>query len=405
MNTALSWIKAYVPELECGDQEYTDAMTLSGTKVETFERLENTATYDEGTRTITWYIDNIKANYSRSLSYKIRIGDLKEGVAKQEVQSVAQINRETEVYYSNALLVTAGKPIITVLQTTDTADTYVKYENGVITVESKMTEITPGSDVTYLATVGKDAPSSKADILYIAQVNNSEGKPHTFTYTISGDQKDLIGKIHGYIKYGSDNPTVAEELNDTEDAKKIQVNEITVTYDADHIEAIEEVYVGAGANTTIAVAVKDGYQVTGVKINGKDASEDVVASLRYTVPYADAPTLEIKTAEVVAPMKLDEVPATFTAEKLDGTPLSTIGMVVKVSNMDENVSECGIYVADSEDNALKLSDEDIYGGYYPAVVNDDGYYAVNVVSEADLKGYTVKPYYVIDSVKTIVEQD
>lgn len=40
MNTALSWIKAYVPELECSDQEYTDAMTLTGTKVETFERLD-----------------------------------------------------------------------------------------------------------------------------------------------------------------------------------------------------------------------------------------------------------------------------------------------------------------------------------------------------------------------------
>lgn len=38
MNTALSWIKAYVPELECTDQEYCDAMTLSGTKVEGFER-------------------------------------------------------------------------------------------------------------------------------------------------------------------------------------------------------------------------------------------------------------------------------------------------------------------------------------------------------------------------------
>lgn len=284
-----------------------------------------------------------------------------------------------------------------------TADTFVKYENGVITVESKMTDITPGSDVTYLATIGKDAPSSKEDILYIAQVNNSEGKPHTFTYTISGDQKDLIGKIHGYIKYGSDNPAVAEGLNKTEDAKKIQVNKITVTYDDKHIEAIEEVYVGAGANTTIAVDVKDGYQVTGVIINGKRASEDVVASSRYTVPYDDAPSLVIETEPVVTPMKLDEVPATFTAEKLDGTPLSTIGMVVKVSNKDENVSEFGIYVADSEGNALKLSDEDKYDGYYPAVVNDDGYYAVNVVSDADLKGYTVKPYYVIGSDKTIVK--
>ena len=34
MNTALSWIKAYVPDLSCTDQEYFDAMTLTGTKVE-----------------------------------------------------------------------------------------------------------------------------------------------------------------------------------------------------------------------------------------------------------------------------------------------------------------------------------------------------------------------------------
>lgn len=40
MNTALSWIKAYVPELECTAQEYTDAMTLTGTKVEGFEELD-----------------------------------------------------------------------------------------------------------------------------------------------------------------------------------------------------------------------------------------------------------------------------------------------------------------------------------------------------------------------------
>ncbi len=40
MNTALSWIKAYVPDLSCTPQEYLDAMTLSGTKVETYECLD-----------------------------------------------------------------------------------------------------------------------------------------------------------------------------------------------------------------------------------------------------------------------------------------------------------------------------------------------------------------------------
>lgn len=40
MNTSLSWIKKYVPDLDVTAQEYTDAMTLSGTKVEGFECLD-----------------------------------------------------------------------------------------------------------------------------------------------------------------------------------------------------------------------------------------------------------------------------------------------------------------------------------------------------------------------------
>ena len=40
MNTPLSWIKAYVPELQCTEQEYMDAMTMSGTKVEGYEKFD-----------------------------------------------------------------------------------------------------------------------------------------------------------------------------------------------------------------------------------------------------------------------------------------------------------------------------------------------------------------------------
>ena len=40
MNTPLSWIRAYVPELDCTDQKYIDGMTLSGTKVENYTRLD-----------------------------------------------------------------------------------------------------------------------------------------------------------------------------------------------------------------------------------------------------------------------------------------------------------------------------------------------------------------------------
>lgn len=40
MNSTLSWIKAYVPDLDVTPQEYTDAMTLTGTKVEGFVRAD-----------------------------------------------------------------------------------------------------------------------------------------------------------------------------------------------------------------------------------------------------------------------------------------------------------------------------------------------------------------------------
>jgi phenylalanyl-tRNA synthetase beta chain len=40
MKTSLSWLKAYVPELDVTPQEYMDAMTLSGTKVEGYEVLD-----------------------------------------------------------------------------------------------------------------------------------------------------------------------------------------------------------------------------------------------------------------------------------------------------------------------------------------------------------------------------
>ena len=35
MNSSMNWIKAYVPDLDCTPKEWTDAMTLTGTKVET----------------------------------------------------------------------------------------------------------------------------------------------------------------------------------------------------------------------------------------------------------------------------------------------------------------------------------------------------------------------------------
>ena len=40
MNTPISWIKAYVPDLNVSPEEFVDKITLSGSHVEHFDRLD-----------------------------------------------------------------------------------------------------------------------------------------------------------------------------------------------------------------------------------------------------------------------------------------------------------------------------------------------------------------------------
>ena len=40
MDTPISWIKAYVPDLDCTPQEYADKMTLSGSNMESVTYLD-----------------------------------------------------------------------------------------------------------------------------------------------------------------------------------------------------------------------------------------------------------------------------------------------------------------------------------------------------------------------------
>ena len=62
MNTSLSWLKAYVPDLDVTAQEYTDAMTLSGTKVEGYEQLD--ADLEKIVRSIRLKSTRMQTNWS-----------------------------------------------------------------------------------------------------------------------------------------------------------------------------------------------------------------------------------------------------------------------------------------------------------------------------------------------------
>ena len=51
MNTPISWIKAYVPDLDVDIREFVDKMTLSGSHVESFEKKDRSRSYREDRET------------------------------------------------------------------------------------------------------------------------------------------------------------------------------------------------------------------------------------------------------------------------------------------------------------------------------------------------------------------
>ena len=104
MNTPLSWIKAYVDDLDCTDQEYMDAMTLSGTKVEGFERLD--ADLD---KIVVGKIEKITQhpNADKLLVSQIDVG---EETPRQIVSGIADVYSPEEFIGKKVIVVTNLKP-------------------------------------------------------------------------------------------------------------------------------------------------------------------------------------------------------------------------------------------------------------------------------------------------------
>ena len=84
MNTPLSWIKAYVPELTCTEQEYMDAMTMSGTKVEGYEKFDAD-------------LDKIIVGKIENLKMAVHIGSPKQGQWGQQGQTPISHTRTRDI--------------------------------------------------------------------------------------------------------------------------------------------------------------------------------------------------------------------------------------------------------------------------------------------------------------------
>ncbi len=83
--------------------------------------------FDENTRTITWNIGNIDANRNAQLYLTVVANKLGDDITVAQARTVAMVKADgTDTYESNTITTVIGKPVLTVTQTTETTDTYVK---------------------------------------------------------------------------------------------------------------------------------------------------------------------------------------------------------------------------------------------------------------------------------------
>ena len=83
--------------------------------------------YDENTRTITWNLGKLEKFDKVLLKTTVKVNELEENVGKLNVETSSMIKADgTDGYKSNTVITTIGKPVLTIIQTTDNVDTYLK---------------------------------------------------------------------------------------------------------------------------------------------------------------------------------------------------------------------------------------------------------------------------------------
>ena len=95
---------------------------------------ENSGTFDNSSRTITWDVEELKGNSnvetiketSIYFIYKVTVKDFDGGENKKELMFNAELNHDNIITKTNQVIAKIGKPVLVVNQITDTDNTYIK---------------------------------------------------------------------------------------------------------------------------------------------------------------------------------------------------------------------------------------------------------------------------------------
>ena len=106
--------------------------------------------YDESSRMVTLKIDKLEDRMSKQIMIEVTVNSLSEASTKRVVGTTTTVKADgTDTYESNELLTTIARPSLTVSQTTNKADTYMK----------------EGDTITYTFTVRNEGDSTAQNVV------------------------------------------------------------------------------------------------------------------------------------------------------------------------------------------------------------------------------------------------
>ena len=172
----------------------------------------NTTNYDVETKTITWEVESLEPGRTVILVGNFIVGEMKDNVYKDTISTVSTIKIDGEEYQAGQVDITIGRPALTIEQTSNKANQYVKV----------------GDEIQYIFNV-KNIGSVRAENVMFKDILPEDVKITKLVYTADNiEVSKVVAKNEDATVYTSILPESNMEVKITAKVKDISVKEKTI---------------------------------------------------------------------------------------------------------------------------------------------------------------------------------
>ena len=284
---------------------------------------------------------------------------------------------------------------VTSFADTPSATTVTTYSGSTVSVSSTITGVAANTMVTYLASAkANGSVESSDDILYIGQKTSDGSNAITFNYNLPSTVTATAGNVLAKVKYGASDEDTAKALN-SDAATEVKYGALAITKNNCTIKIGDTALtdnttatVGNGGSVTVSFEADPGYAVKEVYLNG-ESNADAVTQGKIAVNY-DKDGMELVVI-CGAVNKENSSPAVVPVMSISEEGTDQVGLICHKTGTAKSF---GVYATLSNGAVFEM---DSYKGYFPATVDEDGFYAVQIINDRTgysfPEGLSLKPAY------------